>query len=68
MRPLKAEPCAACRPCSPDFNPIEMMWAKVQAVPRAAKARALKLLADSIAQDLSQIVAKEAQSFFVAAL
>lgn len=51
-------------PYSPDFNPIEMMWAKVKSFLRGAKARAQEELWAAIAQALAQITSSDAQGFF----
>jgi transposase len=49
---------------SPDFNPIEMMWAEVKAHLRQAKARNdLDLLA-AIAEALCRVSSADAQAFF----
>jgi len=42
-------------PYSPDFNPIELMWSKVKAYLRQAKARTEKALIQAIADALTTI-------------
>jgi transposase len=49
---------------SPDLNPIELMWAKVKAHLRAAKARTQTQLRRAIGQALDSISATDAQGFF----
>ena len=51
-------------PYSPDFNPIELMWAKVKNKLRSAKARTQEELYEAIAQALSQITSSDTQGFF----
>jgi len=51
-------------PYSPDFNPIEQMWAKVKSFLRGAKARAPKELLSGIAQALAGITPSDARGFF----
>lgn len=49
---------------SPDLNPIELMWAKVKAHLRAAKARTEAQLLKAIQKALQSISATDAQGFF----
>jgi len=49
---------------SPDFNPIEPMWAKVKEYLRAAKARTRKKLLMAIGKALETVSAKDAAGFF----
>lgn len=51
-------------PYSPDFNPIELMWAKVKTALRRAQARTQEELCDAIAAALSQITPSDTQGFF----
>jgi len=51
-------------PYSPDFNPIEQMWAKVKASLRAAKARTQEELWRAIAQALGQVTPQDVRGFF----
>ena len=51
-------------PYSPDFNPIELMWAKVKNNLRSAKARTQEQLYKAIAQSLEQITSDDTQGFF----
>jgi transposase len=52
-------------PYSPDFNPIELMWAKVKSFLRGAKARAQEELWDAIAVALSEVSPSDARDFFM---
>ncbi|HEX4140037.1 MAG TPA: IS630 family transposase [Candidatus Methylacidiphilales bacterium] len=49
---------------SPDLNPIEMMWSKVKAFLRQAKARTDPELLAAIAEALQSVSAADAQAFF----
>lgn len=49
---------------SPDLNPIEMMWSKVKAFLRQAKARTDSDLLAAIGQALRQVSSADAQGFF----
>jgi transposase len=49
---------------SPDLNPIEMMWAKVKAHLRQARARTDPDLLTAIGQALQTVSAADAQGFF----
>lgn len=51
-------------PYSPDFNPIELMWLKVKATLRSAKARTEKALTDVIAQALEEVTPEQSHNFF----
>ena len=51
-------------PYSPDFNPIELMWAKVKSLLRSAKARTRDELQDAIAYALSKITSSDTRGFF----
>ena len=51
-------------PYSPDFNPIEMMWAKVKSSLRSTKARTQEQLWDAIATALSEITSNDTLAFF----
>ena len=51
-------------PYSPDFNPIELGWAKVKQVLRAAKARTWDALIDALSVALHAISADDAWAWF----
>jgi transposase len=51
-------------PYSPDFNPIELLWSKVKAKLRSAKARTQTDLNKAIARALASITPKETKAFF----
>ena len=51
-------------PYSPDLNPIEMMWSKVKASLRRAKARCEQDLYDAIADAIAEISPADTQGFF----
>jgi len=51
-------------PYSWDFNPIELMWAKVKSSLRSAKARIQEELGDAIAAALSDITSSDLRGFF----
>jgi transposase len=51
-------------PYSPDFNPIELCWAKVKTALRAAKARTLEDLLEAVAQALRSISLTDIQHWF----
>ncbi len=53
-------------PYSPDFNPIEKIWAKVKARLRKAEARTPETLLDAIAEALAAVTPEECQHCFVA--
>jgi len=51
-------------PYSPDFNPIEQMWAKIKSALRRAKARTQEELCRVIATALAQITPSDTKGFF----
>jgi transposase len=51
-------------PYSPDFNPIEKVWAKVKAWLRKAAARTTEALWDAMAQALQAVTAQDCQNSF----
>ena len=51
-------------PYSPDFNPIELCWAKVKTALRAAKARAFEALVEALATALRSVTPEEARAWF----
>jgi len=51
-------------PYSPDFNPIEMMWSKIKAHLRKAKARTQELLDYALAQALNLVTLPDILSWF----
>jgi transposase len=51
-------------PYSPDFNPIEMMWSKIKAYLRKAKARTKVLLETAITEALNSITASDIMGWF----
>lgn len=51
-------------PYSPDFNPIEPMWAKLKSTLRRAKARTQGELCDAIAAALAQVTPSDMEGFF----
>ncbi len=51
-------------PYSPDFNPIEMCWAKFKQLLRTAKARSLDTLENSVADALTAITPQDIQGCF----
>lgn len=54
-------------PCSPDFNPIEMVFSKLKALLRAAAARNMPDLWQAIASALKRFSPEECQNYLVAA-
>jgi transposase len=54
-------------PYSPDFNPIEMAFAKLKALLKAAAARTLPALHEAIAAALDRFTPNECQRYFAAA-
>lgn len=54
-------------PYSPDFNPIEMAFAKLKALLRAAAARTIPELWDAIKAALDAFTSEECLHYFVAA-
>jgi len=53
-------------PYSPDFNPIEKIWAKVKACLRKAAARTKEALLEAIGQALQAVTAQDCQGCFEA--
>jgi transposase len=51
-------------PYSPDLNPIEMMWSKVKAYLRKAKARTKQALNDAIAVALDLVSRTDISGWF----
>jgi len=51
-------------PYSPDFNPIEQIWAKVKQCLRSAKARTVEALEQAIAEALKAITAENTAGCF----
>lgn len=51
-------------PYSPDFNPIEQLWAKVKSILRRAKARTQEELCAAIATALAQVTPNDTSGFF----
>jgi transposase len=51
-------------PYSPDFNPIEKVWAKVKAWLRKVEARTTEALWDAITQALQAVTAQDCQNSF----
>lgn len=51
-------------PYSPDYNPIEKIWAKVKAFLRQARARTTAALWDAFTQALQNITADDCQNSF----
>ena len=51
-------------PYSPDLNPIEMMWSKIKAYLRKAKARTKELLEVAMAQALNSITTSDILAWF----
>ena len=51
-------------PYSPDFNPIEKVWAKLKQLLRAAKARTTELLEEAVAEILKAITADNAAAWY----
>ena len=51
-------------PYSPDLNPIELMWSKVKAALRRAKARTQQTLFEAIASALGEVTPEQSHSFF----
>ena len=54
-------------PYSPDFNPIEMAFAKLKAILRQAAARTVDDLWDAVAQSLDEFTPTECRNYFAAA-
>jgi len=53
-------------PYSPDFNPIEMAFAKIKALLRKAAARTVQALWDAIRYAIDAVTPQDARSFFSA--
>ena len=51
-------------PCSPDFNPIELMWSKVKAIFRKLKVRSKELLDDAISFALNSVSSSDISAWF----
>ena len=51
-------------PYSPDFNPIEMMWAKIKSVLRMIKIRNISMLPDAIKTAFSKITSSDCIGWF----
>jgi transposase len=51
-------------PYSPDYNPIEKIWAKIKAYLRKAEARTSDTLVEAIGQALLQVTAQDCQNCF----
>jgi transposase len=51
-------------PYSPDLNPIEMMWSKIKAYLRKAKARTKAMLEVAIAQALNSVTISDILAWF----
>lgn len=51
-------------PYSPDFNPIEKMWAKIKEFLRSARARTQEALVNTIGDALDTITANDAMGWF----
>ncbi len=54
-------------PYSPDFNPIEMAFAKLKALLRGVAARTIPTLWQAIAAALDRVTPNECQNYFIAA-
>ena len=50
--------------CSPDYNPIELMWSEVKAVLRKAEARTNETLLLAIGDALARLTRKDATHWF----
>ena len=51
-------------PYSPDFNPIELCWAKIKECLRAAKTRAVDLLEKAVATAIAAVTPHNATAWF----
>lgn len=63
--------CAECGasvvwlpPYSPDFSPIELMWSKIKAALRAAKARTREELEQALVAALALVTAADCEGWF----
>ena len=56
--------CWYLPPYSPDFSPIEKVWAKVKALVRKAKARTREALGEAITQALGAVTPQDCQGCF----
>ena len=54
-------------PYSPDFNPIEMAFAKLKALLRGVAARTIPTLWQAVAAALDRVTPDECQNYFIAA-
>ena len=54
-------------PYSPDFNPIELAFAKLKALLRGVAARTIPALWDAIAAALDRFPPAECRNYFIAA-
>ena len=54
-------------PYSPDFNPIELAFAKLKALPRGVAARTIPALWDAVAAALDRSTPAECRNYFIAA-
>ena len=50
--------------CSPDFNPIEEAFSKIERLVRKAEARTRETLVEAIGSALSAVSSKDARGFF----
>jgi transposase len=55
-------------PYSPDFNPIEQMWAKIKSLLRAAKSRTKEELWSAVADALAAVTPEDIHGFFNASV
>ena len=53
-------------PYSPDFNPIELAFAKIKALLKKAAARTIPTLWDAIRDAIDAVTPDDARSFFTA--
>ena len=51
-------------PYSPDFNPMELLWSKIKAILRKAKARTPDLLIDALNCALASITLEDIENWF----
>ena len=49
---------------SPDFNPIELAFAKAKAAPRRAEARSVAAVVDAVGAALASVTAADARAFY----